>query len=110
MDMGMLSNYLPLLQQMLAQNRPPVMTPGINPTAQMPQQSLPMGVPFGQMPGLSQIMSQRTPLEIFNSVNPMGTGGLSKYGGNNVTYDKKGNPVSAGSSFLGGLFGRYSGR
>lgn len=75
MEMGSLAQFLPMLMQMMQQNRPPVATPGINPTAQqMPQPGA-----FGPMPGLSQMMSQRAPVELFNSVNPMGTGGLKMY-------------------------------
>lgn len=106
MEMGSLAQFLPMLMQMMQQNRPPTATPGINPTAQQPPQMVPGA--FGQMPGLSSAMGQRAPVEIFNSVNPMGTGGLSQYGTGKLTYNKKGNPVysdDSKSNFLGSLFG-----
>ena len=69
MDMGSLASYLPMLQQMMSQNRPPVATPGINPMATQRPQQLPAGVPFGMMPQISQQMGQRNPTPLFRS-NP----------------------------------------
>ena len=91
MDMGSLAQYLPLLMQMLQQRQAPVATPGINPAAQQMPQMTPGA--FGAMPGLSSMMSQRAPVNIVPSTNPMGTGGLSMYSNGGISYDKKGRPV-----------------
>lgn len=99
MEMGSLAQFLPMLMQMMQQNRPPTSTPGINPMAQQPPQMVPGA--FGQMPGLSSTMSQRAPVDIYNSANPMGEGGLWKY--KTATTPKNGTLNGLPSSFLDGL-------
>lgn len=99
MEMGSLAQFLPMLMQMMQQNRPPTATPGINPTAQQLPQMVPGA--FGQMPGLSPTMSQRAPVDIYNSVNPMGTGGLNMY----ATGKRKYAPSPFAELFSRGLIG-----